>query len=180
MAPQTPPPLPSFIWHLTDLYNAYLVPFLPEPVRSFSNTISPFLTSIVAAASNGDIVSLAAFLLTIYLSLKIADYIRRSVIGWVIFFVKIALVLVLVQCAFYVNRNGLENAIEQAEWILGLLWGLVEDKVMGDGGGRDNKTGWTSVYGNGYAGGNGAWGGGRQQVPVGRGRAKGRSGYGWT
>ncbi|ETI21337.1 hypothetical protein G647_07683 [Cladophialophora carrionii CBS 160.54] len=183
MTPQPPTPaLPSFIHHFASLYDSYILPHLPDPLQSLSNNISPFLGSILSAASNGDVVSLAAFLLTVYLSLKIADYIRRSVVGWVVFLVKIVVVLVLVQAALYVNRNGLQKALGDAEWVVGILWGLVEDKVVGNGDGRDNRTG---GYGSGY--GNGAWGSSsnshgsrrQQQGPVGgRGRQKARSA--WT
>ncbi|KAJ9602853.1 hypothetical protein H2200_012633 [Cladophialophora chaetospira] len=178
MAPQPPlTQLPAFIYHFASLYNNYVLPCLPGPLQAISNNISPFLTSVLSAASNGDIVSLAAFLLTVYLTLKIADYIRRSVIGWVVFLVKIGLILVLVQGVFYVNRYGLQKALTDAEWVFGILWGLVEDKVTGNGDGRDNRTGGYGAA-NGY--GNNAWSGsyagGKQQVPVGR--AKGRRG--WT
>jgi hypothetical protein len=157
-------------------YDNYILPLLPEPLQSLSSSISPFITSVLIAVSNGDIVSLAAFVLTIYLSIKIADYIRRSVIGWVVFFVKIAVVIGVLQAAFYVNRVGVQKAIGDAEWAVGLLWGLVEEKVIGWSEGRENGT-------RGYPGGfgNAAYGG-RQQVPVKRSRSrpKGRSGYGWT
>ncbi|OAP62991.1 hypothetical protein AYL99_02218 [Fonsecaea erecta] len=180
-----PPTLPSFIWHIADLYSAYILPRLPDPVQTLSNHVSPVITSAVSAATSGDIVSLAAFLLAVYLTLKIADYIRRSVIGWVVLLFKLALVLVAVNCAFYVNRYGWQKALRDAEWIVGLLWGFVEEKVMNAaaGDGSDNRTGW---YGGGqnrnsWGGGGGVYGGGRQQVPVARGRSsKGKSGYGWT
>ncbi|KIW86095.1 hypothetical protein Z517_01489 [Fonsecaea pedrosoi CBS 271.37] len=189
-----PPPLPSFIWHLADLYNAYILPLLPDPLQSLSNNISPLVMSAVSAASNGDMVSLAAFLLTVYLSLKIADYIRRSVIGWAILVIKLALVLVLINCAFYVNRYGWYKALADAQWLVALVWGFVEDRVMNTaaGDGSDNGTGWSAYgFGNGAArhgnqNQNAAWGatygGGRQQVPVAaaRGRSKGKTGYGWT
>ncbi|KIW33676.1 uncharacterized protein PV07_00505 [Cladophialophora immunda] len=189
--PSPPPPLPSFIWHLADLYSAYILPRLPEPVQSLSNHLSPVAMSVASAASNGDIVSLAAFLLAVYLALKIADYIRRSVIGWAILLVKLALVLVLLNCVFYVNRYGWHKALADAEWLVGLVWGFVEDKVMNAAGdGTDNRTGWYagggSQHGYGARGQGqnqnpwGAYGGGRQQVPVGRGKPKGKSSYGWT
>ena len=176
MAPQTPSPLPSMIQAVAGVYNDYVLPHLPDPVQSISNNISPFLISVNTAISSGDIVSLAAFLLTVYLSLKIADYLRRSVIGWVIFMVKVALGLALVQVAFYVNQHGWQNTLNQAEWLFGLLWGMLEDKFVGSGGRSDNRT-------RGF--GNGAWsnayGGSRkQQLQAGRRQAKGRSGYGWT
>ncbi|EXJ55779.1 hypothetical protein A1O7_08709 [Cladophialophora yegresii CBS 114405] len=163
------PPAPFFLNHLASLYDTYILPHLPDPLQSLSTNISPFLHSILSAASNGDIVSLAAFLLTVYLSLKIADYIRRSVIGWVVFLVKIVVVLVLAQAALYVNRNGIQKALGDAEWVIGLLWGFVEGKVVGNSHTGDNGTG------SGHL--NGAWSNNRQTGPVGRGRQKGRSGW---
>ncbi|KIY03847.1 uncharacterized protein Z520_00538 [Fonsecaea multimorphosa CBS 102226] len=177
MSPAPVPPLPSFISHVADLYDAYILPQLPSPVQSISNNLSPLLTSILSAASNGDLVSLAAFLLTVYLTLKIADYIRRSVIGWVVLLVKIAMVLVVLNCVFYVNRYGWQKALNDAEWIFGMVWGFVEGKIANAGDGSDNRTGWAQNQ-NPWGG---VYGGGRQQVPVARGRSsKGKSGFGWT
>ncbi|KIW90709.1 uncharacterized protein Z519_08492 [Cladophialophora bantiana CBS 173.52] len=196
-APPSPPPapLPSLLWRLADLYSGYILPRLPESVQTLSNNITPFVTSIFSAVGDGDIVSLAAFLLTVYLTLKIADYIRRSVIGWVVLLAKIALVLMALQCVFYVNRYGWHKALSDAEWAFRILWGYVEDKVMNNtraGDGSDiNRTGWYAGGGGGggragygAARGQSPWsayaGGARQQVPVARGRPKGRNGFGWT
>ena len=173
MAPQPPPPIPSVIYQFAAAYNTYILPNLPDAAQSLSNTISPLLSSITLAASNGDIVSIAAFLLTVYLSLKIADYIRRSVIGWVIFLIKIVVMLALVQAAFYVNQYGVQKALGDAEWIVGLLWGLVEGTVTGSTAGTDNQT-------RGYGNGLGSAYGGRQQAQAGRGQTKGKGGFGWT
>ena len=169
MAPQPPlTQLPTILYHFATVYNNYILPYLPDPLQSLSNNLTPFLVSMLSAASNGDITSLAAFLLTVYLTLKIADYIRRSVIGWVIFLIKIAVILVLVQGVFYINRYGLQKALSDAEWVVGIIWGLVEDKVSGVT--ADNRTGAYGGFGN------NAWSGaytrGKQQVPVGQGRAK--------
>ncbi|KIX08433.1 uncharacterized protein Z518_03089 [Rhinocladiella mackenziei CBS 650.93] len=178
----TPPTLPPLIWHLADLYNTYIFPRLPEALQSLSETLAPFLTSVISASSNGDIVSLAAFLLTVYLTLRIADYVRRSVVAWVIFMAKIALVMAVIEAVFYVNRYGLTKALDDAEWVVSTLWGLVEDRIVnGGGGGTDNRTGW---YGNsGGRGGENSWnvyGGGRQPVPVGRGGSGRKRAGGWT
>jgi len=173
MAPQPPPPLSPPLHQIAALYNSYVLPVLPEPLQSLSHNISPFLASISSTAMNGDIVSFAALLLTIYLFVKIADYVRRSVFGWVIFFIKIALGLVALQAVFYINRNGMQKALSDAEWVLGLLWGLLEQKVARLGNARDNQTGGFGGTG-GYA-----YGGGKQQDPIGKGRAQGRSGSRW-
>ena len=179
MAPQPPPtPSPSAILLVAGYYNDYILPFLPGPLRSLSDNISPIIHSVLTAASNGDLISLAAFLLTVYLSLKIADYIRRTVIGWVVLIVKLAMLAGVVAGLFYVNEVGWEKAMKQAQWIANLIWGLVEDKVVEWSEGKDNGTG-------GYGGGgvlNGGYGGGgarRQQVPVQRGKAKANAKSGW-
>jgi hypothetical protein len=177
MAPQPAPPLITPLHQICALYNGYIFPLLPEPVQSLSESITPFLTTISTAAMSGDMVSLAAFLLSVYLVLKIADYIRRSVIGWVLFFVKIALFILAVQVVFYVNRNGLQQALGDAEWLLGFLWGLVEDKVAAAAAAGDNRT-----RGFGSNNNNNAFGGlgyGKQQVPMAQGRTKARSGGSW-
>jgi hypothetical protein len=174
-----PPPsstlLPPYVSHLADLYDAYILPNLPDPLYTMSTYITPFLSSGLSAASNADMVSLAAFLVVVYLTLRIADYVRRSVVAWVIFLVKIALIAAVVNAAFYVNSVGLNKSLKDAEWLLGIVWGLVEDRFTNSGNsGRDNRTGWSSNN-NPW----GAYGGGaRQQVPIGRGGRK-RNG-GWT
>jgi len=66
------------------------------------------------------------------------------------------------------------KAVGDAEWVFGIVWGLLEERVGGGSNARDNRTGW---YGNGHAGRDGPWsaygyGGGRQQVPV---KGKGRT-----
>lgn len=135
------------------------------------------VTSALSAASNGDVVSLAAFLLAVYLTLKIAEYIRRSVVAWMLFLFKLALVALLVNAAFYVNQYGWQKALNDAQWAFGILWSLLEDRVMSHSDGRDNRTGWNG----GNLARDGAWnpyGGGRQQVPVARGGSKKRGG--WT
>lgn len=171
MAPAPPPQLPPYIAQLVSLYESYIHPLLPGPVQSLSSTVTPFLHSAISAAASGDIVSLAAFVVTVYLTVRIADYLRRSVIAWVVFLIKVALLLALVNAAFYVNQVGLQKALGDAEWIIGILWGLVEDKVMNNGE-RSNRTGAQREGPFGY------YGGGRQQVPIaGRGGRKKASGW---
>ncbi|KIW60278.1 hypothetical protein PV05_00508 [Exophiala xenobiotica] len=165
MAPQQQQPLPPFVSNLADIYDSYICPLLPGPLQSISSGLTPIFSSAIAAATSGDIVSLAAFVVVLYLTLKIADYVRRSVVAWVVFIIKIVLVIALINAAFYVNRVGVQKAFGDAEWVVGLLWGFVEDKVM-SGGGKDNKTGPFAYYG-----------GGRQQVPIVGGKKR-RSG--WT
>ena len=124
--------------------------------------VTPFLNSAIAAAASGDIVSLAAFVVTIYFTVRMADYLRRSVVAWILFAIKIAMVLAAVNVAFYVNSVGVQKALGDAEWVIGLVWGFVEDKVMNKDSGSSSKGGPFGYYG-----------GGRQQVPLAGGKKKG-------
>ncbi|KAK5185832.1 hypothetical protein LTR44_001881 [Exophiala sp. CCFEE 6388] len=155
MAPQLPPYLAQF----EDLYHRYIHPLLPTPLQSISGMVTPFFNSAIAAASSGDIVSLAALVVTIYFTFRIADYFRRSVVAWVVFGIKIVMVLAAVNAAFYVNSVGVQKALGDAEWVFSLLWGFVEDKVMNND---------TSSKGGPF----GYYGGGRQQVPLTGGKKK--------
>ncbi|KIW21231.1 hypothetical protein PV08_01811 [Exophiala spinifera] len=160
MAPPQQYPLPPIVSNLADVYTSYVYPLLPGPLQSVSAGVASVLSSGIAAATSGDLVSLAAFVVVLYLTLKIADYVRRSVVAWVVFVVKIAVVLALVNAAFYVNSVGVQKALGDAEWLVNWLWSFVEDKVL-NGAGTDNKTGPFAYYG-----------GGRQQVPISRGKSK--------
>lgn len=158
--------LSSVLIQLHDLYKTHIFPHLPPPLQSASSYVDPALAS-------GDIVSLAAFLLAVYLTLRIADYIRRSILSWIVLLLKIALLLLLVQGVVYVQQYGWQMALRDAGWLGGIVWNFVEDAM------QDNETG---QYGQrNYRGGrNGqAWNvAGRQQVPVGRGQTKRRGA--WT
>jgi len=83
---------------------------------------------------------------------------------------------VAINMVLYVNRYGWNKALNDAEWAFGLLWGLVEDKVMNRNGESENRTGRYAGLGGGK---NNPWHtyGGRQQVPLGRG---GKRRGGWT
>ncbi|EXJ78607.1 hypothetical protein A1O1_09008 [Capronia coronata CBS 617.96] len=186
-------PLSSTLSSLTDLYESYIHPLLPSPLQAVSAQLTPLVTSTLnlastgvgsalTAATNGDIVSLAAFLVVAYFSLRIADYVRRSVVAWVLFLVKIGLLFLLANMVVYVNRYGWERALSDAEWAVGLVWGFVADKQTGNktggwlsgarGSGGGNGNSWSFANGNGN-------GGGRAQVPLQPRGGRKRAG-GWT
>lgn len=93
--------------------------------------------------------------------------------SWIKFFVKIGMVLLVVQGVVYVRSYGWEKALRDAGWVGGIMWGWAEEAFegVGTGEGRDVYS-----YGRGSrAGGNGkGWNvsGGRQQA---QGRRKGGS-----
>jgi len=173
--------LPPILTYIASIYYCYIHPFLPSPIQSFLNNLAPFITNLVISATNGDLTSLISTLVIVYLSLRIADYIRRSVIAWVVFIFKIVLILAMINAAVYVNRVGVGKAMEDAEWAWDLVWGFVEQTIATAGNGNDSNSG----YFGGPGGPRSQWnfnGGdmrGRQQVPIGKQGTKRRSG-GWN
>lgn len=136
------------------------------------------MTELISSATNGNLTSLLSTLVILYMTFRVADYIRRSIFAWIAFVIKIILMIMLVNVAIYVNRVGVVKALQDAEWIFQLVWTFVEEKVCNVTAGNDNGTGYFSGAGNQWNF-NGGVGGGRQQVPVGKGTTKRRSG-GWT
>lgn len=131
------------------LYQTHIHPLLPEPLKPVSNYISsliisasPFLTQFIAlfravissasslATNQQDgsaILSLGVLLITLYMGLRIMNYIRRTIMGWIWLGVKMIIVLFIVQLGYYVNQYGWERAAKDAGWIGGIAWGMLED-----------------------------------------------------
>lgn len=176
---------------LNVLYKTHVHPYLPEQLQPISNTIStmilssaPYLSQIVglsrtvisqaASLSTGSqdgsaLLSLGILLITLYMGLRIMNYVRRTIMGWVWFGVKILLFLVLAQAAVYVNSYGWERAMRNAGWLGGIGWGLLEDMLnqgQGQGGQRGQPRGTRrrnqnyddNSYGYGQGGGRGRYG----------------------
>ena len=112
----------------------------------------------------------------LYFTLRVADYLRRSVMAWIMFLVKIAILLVLVNVALYVNRVGVQKAYDDGVWLARMAWKAGEDVL-----GNDTSGAWENVVNRvgGFGAGNGGgWNQGarRQQVPLGTGERKRRGG----
>lgn len=136
---------------LNVLYQTHIHPLLPEALQPVSSTISnillssaPYLTQVIAIfrnvissassiSSGGDsssaLLSLGILLITLYMGLRIMNYIRRTIMGWVWLGVKVILLLAVVQVGMFVNSYGWERAIKQAGWLGGIGWGLLEDML---------------------------------------------------
>lgn len=144
---------------LNILYQTHVHPHLPEPLQPVSKTISsliissaPYLSQLVAlfkavlssasslSSSGGSqdgtaLLSLGLLLITLYMGLRIMNYIRRTIMGWVWLGIKLILVLFAVQIGVYINSYGWERALRDAGWLGGIVWGMLEDVL------NDNQTG---------------------------------------
>lgn len=143
---------------IQSLYENYVAPKLPAPIdailSSFLTTLVraqplvtqlvSLLTSLIGSLSNSGggsaestaLISTAVLIITLYLSLRVFNYMRRMVMGWVIMLVKFVIILVGVQVVVYVNKYGWENAIRDASWWGGIVWGFVEEMLEGSDGGQ--------------------------------------------
>jgi hypothetical protein len=152
---------------LSTTYTNYIAPHLPPPLASLITTLTSTVSSLVLPILySGDITSLAALLVILYISVRTLDYVRRTLVGWVVFFGKVALVLGLLQMALYVRAYGWEKALGDAGWIVGLVWGVVEGawegaQGNGNGRGRGGAFGGGNVSGRQWGANVGARGGGR-------------------
>ncbi|KPI38590.1 uncharacterized protein AB675_4107 [Cyphellophora attinorum] len=144
---------------ITYVYTTFVSPQLPptldNTVRYTSSVATSTITTLILPIlASGDIVSIAALLLTLYFSLKTLNYLRRSLFGWIFFFVKLGLLLVLVQAVVYVNAYGWEKAVKDAGWLGGMAWGAAEgvwDGAAGRGHGN-NRYGGGSGWGSNNSG----------------------------
>lgn len=143
--------LTTTLLSLNVLYQTHIHPLLPEPLQPISSSISsmllssaPYLSQLVGlfstavssasslASDSQDgsaLLSLGVLLITMYVGLRIMNYIRRTIMGWVWLGIKLFLLLVVVQIGLYVNSYGWERAIRQAGWFGGIAWGVLEDML---------------------------------------------------
>lgn len=176
---------------MQSLYESYLAPTLPQPVVAILDTLiagavqaQPYIGQLTALGTNllktlsgigggsaesTALMSTVIMIVTLYLSLRVFNYFRRMMMGWIIFAVKFVLFLVGAQIVFYINKYGWENAMRDASWWGSIIWGFVEEVLEGDKGGKKAPRGTRSRTGPERAGQYGYQG--RDQVPVG-GRAR--------
>lgn len=150
--------LTNTILTLNVLYQTHIHPLLPESLQPLSKTISSMLLSstpylshltalfrkVLASASNlntdsqdgSALLSLGVLLITLYLSLRILNYIRRTIFGWIWLGAKLLLFLLVVQIGFYINSYGWERALRDAGWLGGIGWGILEDILNDSQGGQ--------------------------------------------
>ncbi|RMD45025.1 hypothetical protein DV735_g36, partial [Chaetothyriales sp. CBS 134920] len=154
-----PPPAPEdfSLTRLQSLFVDNILPRLPTSLQMAFDSLGPLIQS-------GDIVSLAAFLLAVYLTLRIADCVCRSVFSWVLFLVKVALVLMTIQAVLYAQRYGWEKTLDHAVWLVGMAWRVLEETFHQVSSSTSSSSSSSTTRGKGGD----RWNlnGGRQQVPV--------------
>ena len=151
------------------LYSTFVAPFLPPQLASLiASGTSLFASLVLPILRSGDLTSIAALLVILYISLRTLDYIRRSVIGWVMLLVKMVVLLLIVQGVWYVNAYGWEKAVQDAGWVGGMVWGWAEGAWEGSAGGASGGSGFgragTTRGGKGQGSRWGNASGGRQQA----------------
>ncbi len=147
---------------LNILYQTHIHPLLPESLRPISSNITslilssaPYLTQVIGlfrsvlssawSASQGQsqdgsaLLSLGVLLITLYMGIRIMNYIRRTIMGWVWLGIKLILLLIVMQVGFYINSYGWEKALNQAGWLGGIAWGLLEDYLDQNKGGQHRQ-----------------------------------------
>lgn len=135
---------------LNILYQTHIHPLLPEQLQPISSNLSslflssaPYLSQVISlfrtalssattltsneSQDGSALLSLALLLVTLYLSLRVMNYIRRTILGWVWLGIKLLFLLVIVQVGLYVNSYGWERAVRTAGWFCGIIWGLLEE-----------------------------------------------------
>lgn len=163
---------------LNTLYQTHIHPLLPEQLQPISSNVSsmilsaaPYLSQIVSLsrtvfssaaslASNGSsdgsaLLSLGLLLITLYFSMRVMNYVRRTIMGWVWLGIKLLLLLVTLQVGWYINSYGWDRAFRNASWIGGIGWGLLEDFLNQKNGGqqrppRGTRSRGQSNYNNAY------------------------------
>lgn len=107
-------------------YVAALLPFVPTAVPTTS----------------AELASLAVFVLVLFTTFKVVDYVRRMIMFWVFLVIKLIALLALVQLALYVYTYGIEKTLNDLGWAWGFVESLMENTVQQ--GGQE----WNNVRGN--------------------------------
>ncbi|KAH1401529.1 hypothetical protein KXW91_006113, partial [Aspergillus fumigatus] len=113
----------------SSIRTTYLEPYLITPL------------SRVLASSTPDLVSVLLLLAILVVSLKVLDYARRVVMFWVMLVVRVVFYGSLVALGCYVYSVGVEKAGRDLGWLLGVLWGFVEEVLAGVESGRSPSGG---------------------------------------
>ena len=74
-----------------------------------------------------DILTLLCMAGVLILSLKVLDYMRKTIISWISMAIRLGLWLFVGFVGVYVWQRGVEQSVEDFGWVWGLLVGLGEE-----------------------------------------------------
>lgn len=142
----TNPCIPEYLPQAAQLYNEYYYPYQTylAPIYRillftssyFYRYIFPILYPLYRLSNNAlqslssdspDIVTLLILAGVLIASLKVLDYMRKTIMYWVSVAIKLALWVVVAVVGVYVYQRGLEQSVEDFGWVWGLLAGLGEE-----------------------------------------------------
>ena len=122
----------TFYTYVTTLYTygstylGALLPFVPKTIPT----------------NSAELASLVIFVLVLFTTFKVVDYVRRMILFWVFLVIKLVAVLALVQLALYVYTYGVEKTLNDLGWV----WGFVESMVESTA--QQGSREWNNVRGN--------------------------------
>ena len=98
------------------------------PLRALANNALQSLSS-----DSPDIVTLLLLGLILLISLRVLDYIRRTLMFWIGVVARLGFFALLAASVLYVWQRGLEQSLGDFGWLWGLLEGLGDEgQRMGD------------------------------------------------
>ncbi|KAL8795273.1 MAG: hypothetical protein Q9195_002284 [Heterodermia aff. obscurata] len=98
-------------------FYTYIFPYLWPAYRLFSKATSVILTD------QPSFLTLVLLALVLFLSLKVLDVLRRTIIYWISIAVRLVIWGAIVGAGVYVYYRGVEESIEDAGYLLGVLSG---------------------------------------------------------
>ena len=138
--------LPDYLPQAAYFYNTYYSPYAPylAPIyRALFMTQSllyryvfPFVYPLYILSNNAiqsltsdapDLITLGILAAAFVISLKVLDYMRRTIIYWMSMAIRLGMWATLAGAVFYVSQRGMEQSVEDFGWLWGLLAGLGEE-----------------------------------------------------
>jgi hypothetical protein len=99
----------------------YIYPTL-YPIYRLSNNALQSLSS-----DSPDVVTLLILAGLLIASLKVLDYMRKTIVYWIGLAIKMVLWVTVAAVGFYVYYRGIEQSMEDFGWVWGFLQGLGEE-----------------------------------------------------
>lgn len=171
--PQPDTPTQQWLRYLETYLLTPLFTYLPslnplsDPQKA-SNNRTASKSAGSGSNSGADVLTTILVLAALFVVFRIANYIRRLVVWWTVFLIKIVVLYGVLVVGWSVWSRGLERTVRDVAMVWGFVEGVVEwvgreFGAVGGARGYDARgPAGRSGYGSGYG-----YGGGRGQVPMG-------------